>query len=127
MGIIDKLRNFFNEPVSNDSGQRRNEWYEKLELANEVISLVHQIERIETFDSILWNLRGESVSDLERKNIEELTQIRSKLKNRLVELTKQKQRRDVTSERLEEAKWTGQKPKGMTDHDFDRLQRDEGR
>ena len=127
MGIIDKLRNFFNEPVSNNSGQRRNERYEKLELANEIISLVHQIERIETFDSILWNLRGESSSELERRSTEELKQIRSKLENRLVELTKQKQRRGVTGESLEEAKWTGQKPKGLTNYEFDRLQRDEGR
>ncbi len=57
MGIIDKLRNFFNEPVSNNPGQRR----------------------------------------------------------------------DVTGESLEEAKWTGKKPKGLTNYEFDRLQRDEAR
>lgn len=30
-------------------------------------------------------------------------------------------------EALEESKWTGQKPKDMTDHDFDRWQKDESR
>lgn len=99
--------------------------YEKLELAKEIISLVNEIKRTETFDRILWNVRDASTRELQRKSMEELKQTHSKLKNRLVELTTQKQTRNRTREKLEEAKWTGQKPEGLTD--FDRLQRDEGR
>ena len=116
-----------NQVVMNQK-KKENEWYQKLALSKEIISLVNEIKRRATFDSILWNLNNVSTSELERKSLEELNQISSNLKRRLVELTTtQKQTRDITREKLEEAKWTGQKPRGLTDYEFDRLQRDEAR
>ena len=47
----------------------------------------------------------------------------SNLENRLFELNKQSQRENPSKEYLEKSKWTGQKPKDMSDLDFDRLQR----
>ena len=53
----------------------------------------------------------------------ELKELNSNLANRLSELERQNQRRDSNRESLEASKWTGQKPKNMSDHDFDRWQR----
>lgn len=125
MGMFDNLRNFFKG--SNNNSVVQEDTYEKSMLASEIVNLVYEIKRINTFDSILWNLNNVSISELERKSSEELKRIHSNLKNRHAELTTQKQTRNITREKLEEAKWTGQKPKGLTDYEFDRLQRDEGR
>ncbi len=62
-----------------------------------------------------------------RKNTDELKHLKESLTNRLEILTKQSSRRNPTQEALEEAKWTGKKPKNLSEHEFDRLQRDESR
>lgn len=97
-----------------------NDEYEKSRLAERIVYLVDKIKRINSFDSSVWNLSNTSSYELKRLN--------SNLENRLDELDKQKQRGNPERESLEAFKWTGQKPKYMSNHDFDRFQRsDDGR
>ena len=130
MGLMDNIRGFFSGSKNNQTAQPQiNEDYEKSRLADIIVDLIYRIKKINCFDSVLWNLSNVSSYDLQRKSLNELQKINSTLKNRLEELNKQKQTRDPKREAIEEnieaAKWTGQKPKNMSDHDFDRLQRDD--
>ncbi len=100
-----------------------NEAYEKSRLAD-------RINRINSFDSSIWNLSHTSSTILKRKSLDELTRLNYTLENRLSELTIQKQRQASNPRRdeLEASKWTGQKLQNMSDLDFDRFQRyDDGR
>ncbi len=126
MGILENIRNFFRG--SNDTPViQEDDSYKKSILATQIVNSIDKIKRINSFDSSIWNLANVSIYDLQRKSLAELQQIKSTLDNRLSELTRQSQSKDHARESLEESKWTGRKPKNMTDHDFDRFQRDEGR
>lgn len=126
MGMFNNLRNFFsgsnNIPIEQEEDINR-----KSRLAEQIVDLVDKIKRINSFDSSIWNLNNISSSQLERKGLDELEQLYSKLSSRYLELTKQSQRGNQAKEDLEAAKWTGQKPNNLTDHEFDRWQRDESR
>ena len=50
-----------------------------------------------------------------------------KLENKLLALDKEARRGNPEMEAIEKSKWTGEKMNNMTDKQFDRLQRDEGR
>lgn len=52
-----------------------------------------------------------------------MQRLNSTLENRLLELNRQGQRSNSSRESLEASKWTGQKPKHMSELDFDRFQR----
>lgn len=126
MGILENIRNFFRG--SNDTPViQEDDSYKKSILATQIVNSIDKIKRINSFDSSIWNLANVSIYDLQRKSLAELQQIKSTLDNRLSKLTRQSQSKDHARESLEESKWTGQKPKNMTNHDFDRFQRDEGR
>lgn len=129
MGVFDNLRNLFkgSESVPDVSETKEDDSYRKAVLARQIVSLVDQIKRVNSFDSSLWNLSNVSSYELERRSLAELEKMHSSLSSRLSELTRKSQTIDQKREPLEEAKWTGRKPKDLTDREFDRLQRDEER
>lgn len=126
MGMMDNIRNFFrgsnNAPVMQEDDS-----YKKSMLATQIVNSIDKIKRINSFDSSIWNLSNTSTYDLQRKSLAELERIQASLDSRLSELTRQSQRSNPQREALEESKWTGQKPRNMSDHDFDRFQRDDER
>lgn len=127
MGILNKLGNFFNSSSKNATVIHEEDEYRKSVLATKIVNLVDKIKRINSLDSSIWNLSNVSSYDLERKSLHELEELYSSLNNRLSLLNKQNERKDVERESLEASKWTGQKPKDLTNHEFDRLQRYDGR
>lgn len=128
MGLMDNLRVFFSGSKNTKNEQVQvNDEFEKTKLAARIVDLVDKIKRLNSLDRSVWNLRNITNYELERKSLSELQRLKSTLENRLLELNEQIQKANLTMESLEAAKWTGRKPKNMSDHDFDRLQRDEGR
>lgn len=126
MGLMDNIREFFSGSKNTQTSQPQiNEEYEKSRLADRIVDLIGRIKRINSFDSSVWNLSNVSSYDLKRKSLDELQRLNSSLENRLSELDRQGQRRDLNRESLEASKWTGQKPKNMSNLDFDRFQRDD--
>lgn len=126
MGLMDNIHGFFSGSKNTQTSHPQiNEEYEKSRLADRIVDLIGRIKKINSFDSIVWNLSNVSSSDLKRKSLDELQRLKSSLENRLSELVRQSQRRDPNRESLEASKWTGQKPKHMSDLDFDRFQRDD--
>lgn len=126
MGMLNNLRNFFKR-LNDKPVMIQEDDYEKSMLANQIVDLINKIKRINTFDSSIWNLSNISSYDLEMKSLSELEKLHSSLKERFSYLIRESQRRNPERESLEVAKWTGQKPKNLTNYEFDRLQRDEGR
>ena len=126
MGIFDNLRNFFkgsnNTPIIQENYEDK-----KSTLATQTMNLIDRIKKINSLDSSLWNLANITKYELERKSLPELEQLHSRLYSRYLELTRQSQRKNPERESIEASKWTGQKPQHLTDYEFDRLQRDEGR
>lgn len=129
MGLMDNIRGFFSGSKNTQASQSQiNEKYEKSRLADKIVDLIGRIKRINSFDSSIWNLSNISSYELKRKSLDELQRLNSSLENRLAELNKQNQQASPIRESLEASKWTGQKPKYMSDLDFDRFQRnDDGR
>lgn len=128
MGLLDNFRNFFkssNERTT--SVMPKEDSFEKPMLATQIVNLVDKIKRINSFDSSIWNLSNVSSTELQRKSLAELEQIHSSLNARLSVLVKQSGKESPTREALEASKWTGRKPEHLTNHEFDRYQRDEGR
>ena len=129
MGMIDNLRNLFKsskkEEIENSRRQREEEEYRKSKLASQIVDLVDQIKRINSFDSCVWNLSNTSTNELRRKSLPELEKLKQSLLSRHEQLVQQSKRRNPTMEALEASKWTGQKPEHLTDAEFDRWQRDE--
>ena len=124
MGLMDNIRGFFSSSNKPQTSQPQiNEEYEKSRLANRIVDLIGKIKRINSFDSIIWNFSNVSSYDLMRKSLAELKALNSNLENRLLELNRTSQKSDSHREALEEATWTGKKPKDMSNHDFDRLQK----
>ena len=129
MGLMDNIRGFFSGSKNSQTAQPQiDEDYEKSRLADRIVDLVDKIKRINSFDSSVWNLSNTSSYDLRKKSLSELQMLNSTLENRLSELDRQKHTSSPKRESLEAAKWTGQKPKNISDLDFDRFQRyDDGR
>ena len=126
MGLIDNIRNFFSGSKDNQPAQVQvNNEYEKSILADRIVDLVDRIQRINSFDSSVWNLSNVSSYTLKRKSLDELKRLNLSLESRLAQLDRQSQRRSPERESLEASKWTGQKPRNMSAHDFDRFQRDD--
>ena len=124
MGLMDNIRGFFLGSKNTQTTQPQiNEEYEKSRLTDRIVDLIGKIKRINSFDSSIWNLSNVSSYELKRKSLNELQKLNSSLENRLSELDRQSQRRNPIVEELEASKWTGQKPKNMSDLDFDRFQR----
>ena len=128
MGFINNIRNLFSGSKNPETAQPQiDEEYEKLKLANRIIDLVNKIKIINSFDKSIWNLSNVFSYELQRKSLSELQALNSSLENRLLELNKQNKNSNSNRESLESSKWTGQKPKDMSNYDFDRFQRDDGR
>ncbi len=129
MGMLDNLRNRFkgskDAQIADIKNKRQAEEYEKSMLATQIVNLIGQIKKINSFDSSIWNLSNTSTDALKRKSVEELEKLQQSLSRRQQQLIQQSQRENPRSEALEEAKWTGQKPKHLTDAEFDRWQRDD--
>ena len=123
MGLIDNIRGLFSGSKDNQPMKPQiNEESEKARLADKIVNLVQRINRINSFDSSIWNLSRATTYELRRKSLDELTRLNSRLENRLAELDKQSQRRNPNGQELEASIWTGQRPGEMSEHDFDRLQ-----
>ena len=102
--------------------------FEKEQLARQVEELVRKINGLNSFDSSIRSLTNESYRDLQSmKSLEELQRLKFKLENKLLALDKEARRGNPEMEAIEKSKWTGEKMNNMTDKQFDRLQRDEGR
>ena len=128
MGLMDTIRGLFSNSKDTQEVQPQiNESYEKSRLAASIVSLVGEIQKINSFDSSIWNLATVTKYSLERRSLNELQKINNDLKNRLSELSVQKTSRSKYNEELEAAKWTGQKPRNMSSYEFDRFQRDDDR
>ena len=124
MGIIDNLSNFFRSS-KNASVVQEEDMDKKSVLATQIVDLVGRIKEVNCFDSSIWNLNKATSYELTRRSLDELEQLHSSLSRKLLQLTKQKESGQQKREALEEAKWTGQKPKNLTTYEFDRFQRDE--
>lgn len=127
MGMLDNFKKIFNKGSEEIQEMEPEDPYKKSMLASQIVDLVHGIQRINSFDSSVWNLSNVSSRELERRSQDELERLHDSLSKRLSELAEEKQRRGSNVSSLEESKWTGRKPQSMSDKDFDRLQRDEGR
>lgn len=126
MGVIDNLRGVFSN--SKNTQVHINDEYEKSRLAEKIVDLVNTIKGINSFDISVRNLSNVSSYELTRESLDELKRLYSNLENRLSELNRQRERGNQKRESLEAARWTGKKPEGWTDRDFDRFQRsDDGR
>lgn len=126
MGLMDNIRGFFSKSKNNqDSQPQINENYEKNKIANKIVSLVNEIKSVNSLDSSIWNLSNISTYELNNRSLDDLKNLQSSLESRLSQLTRQRRTGYAQRESLEEAKWTGQKPKDMSNRDFDRLQRDD--
>lgn len=124
MGMFSNLRNIFKKQ-DNTSAVQQEDKIQKSILADEIVGLVYEIKKIQTFDRSLWNLSDASSRELETKSLVELEKIHATLKTRHDELIRQSQMRNPEREKLEATKWTGQKPENLTNHEFDRFQRDD--
>lgn len=128
MGLMDNIREFFSGSENVQASHPQvNEEYEKSRLADRIVDLVGKIKKINSFDSSIWNLSNVSSYELKRKSLDELQNLISSLENRLSALNRQSQIGNSRNEELEASKWTGQKPRNMSDFDFDRFQRDDER
>lgn len=124
MGLIDNIRGFFSGSNNMQTEPTKlNDDYEKSILAEKIVDLVNKIQRINSFDNSIWNLSNVSSYELRRKSLNELQRLQSSLENRLTELDTKKQKTNSEREALEASKWTGEKPKYMSNRDFDRFQR----
>lgn len=119
MGLFDKLRKKKLVSQENQYVQEN----KKVKLIEEIMDFIFQIERINSFDSSIWNLANTNTFNLKRKSLEELTKLHTNLQNRLSELNRQSQRGNPEQERIERAKWTGEKPQNVSSHDLDWSQR----
>ena len=124
MGLLKKIRDFF--IGSKEETVEEENPYKKEMVAREIMDLVGRIAKIDSFDSEVRRFHDRTSGGLQREySLSELNELKEYLEkkyNRLIELA-QKEYAERKSYEIE--KWTGQKPKGMTDHDFDRLQRDD--
>lgn len=124
MGLMDNLRNFFSGSRNTQVAEvQKNVEYEKSILAENIVDLVTNIKRLNSFDSSVWNLSNISSYQLKSKSLDELQKLNSSLEKRLSELNKKSTRIDPKREQLEASKWLGQKPEHMSNLDFDRFQR----
>ena len=131
MGLLDSIVEFLSGSKSDRIEQPQvNEEYEKERLAHRIVHLVSEIKKITSFDSCLWNLSNVNSFELRERSFSELQSLNSSLEKRLSKLENEmkSKKADPTREALEEAKWTGRIPDGMSVNQFDRLQRsDDGR
>lgn len=122
MGLVDKLKEFLNGSEKNQV-VRESPW-EKRDLARDVMGLIDEIKRIDSFDRTVWNMGYMSEYTLaDSKTTDELKRMKNSLNKRLLELQKQKENVNLRgSSEYEKALWTGEKPKGWTDRDLDLAQ-----
>ena len=121
MGLMDKIRGFFNGSYNTPVVQE--DKYAKSKLATDIVNLVDKINRINCFDGSIRGLTNMSSHELERKSMEELEQLHNNLINKYTGLIQQRQRNSEKMDAAIAAKWTGQRTPGMTPHDLDRWQR----
>ena len=122
MGLLDNIKKSF-IGSKNTKTVQVDDSSKKIMLATKIINLRDKIKSINSFDSSIWNLSNATTNNLQRRSLAELEKICSTLNARLSEITEQSKKSDLRRETLEKSKWTGQKPKNMTDYEFDRFQR----
>jgi len=117
MGLIDKIRGFVSG--SNNTPAVQEDKYAKTQLAMQIINLAGKINRINCFSQDVSRLANMSNYELEKKSMEELTQIYNSLNSRYNGLVQQREINNRKSEAAIAAKWTGQRTPEMTSHDLD--------
>lgn len=122
MGLMDKLRGFFNGS-SNAPVVQEEDKYAKSRLATDIVNLVGKINRINCFDGSIRGLTNMSSYELERKSMAELEQLHTNLSNKYAGLVQQRQQNSERTDAAIAAKWTGQRTPDMTAHDLDSYQR----
>lgn len=126
MGLLDNLKKFFSVGSEREINfENVNDDFEKEKLSSRIVNLVDKIQRINSFDSSVWNMSNVSTFELKRKSVDELRKICVSLENRLVVLEGQKKSNNNSRDALEEAKWTGKQIQGMSKSDLDRAQRED--
>lgn len=126
MGMFDKIRSFLNGNSTQEAPKRESE-IDKSMLTSQIMNLIDNIKRISSFDSSIWNYSNVTKYELSRKTVPELERLRDSLSSRLNQLKRESSRTTESARKLEEAKWTGQKPQHLSNHEFDRLQRGDDR
>ena len=124
MRILDNIKKFLKGENAKPIIKQENT-YKKSVLSSNIMNLINDIKRIDSFDKSLWNLSNAANISLQNKSEIELEQLYANLSSRLEELKREKQKINFSRQSLEASKWTGQKPKNMTDYEFDRFQRDD--
>lgn len=127
MGMLDSIKKFLGMGEKKEPTVQRDDSMEKSMLASQIVDLAGRIQKINSFDSSVWNIANASVYSLQRKSLSELQSMHAQLSGRLVELNRQSEQSSRRREDLEASKWTGQRPRGMTAQEFDRFQRDDER
>ena len=117
MRILDNIKKFLKGENAKPIIKQENT-YKKSVLSSNIMNLINDIKRIDSFDKSLWNLSNASNISLQNKSEIELEQLYANLSSRLEKI-------NFSRQSLEASKWTGQKPKNMTDYEFDRFQRDD--
>lgn len=127
MGMFDKIRSFFNRNSTQEIPIRRESEIDKSMLASQIMNLIDSIKGINSFDLSIWNYSNVTKYELYRKTVPELERLRDSLSSRLEQLNRENSKARESANKLEEAKWTGQRPKNLSAHEFDRLQRGDDR
>ncbi len=124
MGLFSNLIHLIVGDTGTDEPQI-DDYYEREQMADSVYELVRRISRISTFDRSITSLQRVTIYELRDKSLEELQRLQNNLQERLTILERDRKRRNEEMRKLEEAKWTGQRPKHMSPEAFDRWQRDD--
>lgn len=127
MGLLDRVRDFF----SGSKGQEEaaqiiygGNQVDKRDLIDEVKDLKRRVLMQNSFNTTAMRVPEYG---LEQKSIEELTQIRDSLQSELGTINRNNRaassKERAEREAREAARWTGNRPEGMSQQDLDRAQR----
>ena len=123
MGFLDKIKAMFekdNEQIS----QPQVSSLDKRKLCENIIETARKITFKDSFNQTAARYANASVYYLERMDINELNNIHTSLTNTLENAKKKiASRSKEYDNELQRAAWTGEKTKGMNDHDLDQYQR----
>ena len=129
MRFIDRVKGLFGieteEQKRAREEQARNEQWERSSLITDVSNLAGKLARINSFDREAMKYSRMSSYQFGDMSIDDLRQIKESLSGKIKSEEAKREGYMRKSRELEEAKWSGIKPQGMTDHDFDRWQRDD--
>lgn len=89
MGMLDSIKKFLGMGEKKEQTVQRDDSMEKSMLASQIVDLAGRIQKINSFDSSVWNIANTSTYSLQRKSLSELQSMHASLSGRLADLTKQ--------------------------------------